>query len=89
MRVGIRELKAKLSEYLARVEEGEIIIVTSRGRGVAQIIPLPGRGNIERGLAEGWLHRKEDRPPSPVVPHPPKPGAPSIDEILREDRNYR
>ncbi|MGH8934883.1 MAG: type II toxin-antitoxin system Phd/YefM family antitoxin [Acidimicrobiia bacterium] len=89
MLVGIRELKAKLSEYIERVENGEIIVVTRRGRGVAEIVPMPGRGNIERGLKEGWLTRKEDRPPSPVVPYKPKPGSPSSMEILREDRDYR
>lgn len=89
MRVSIRDLKARLSEYLDRVEQGEIIVVTRRGRNVAEIIPMPGRGNIERGLKEGWLHRKEDRPPSPVVPYQPKPGSPSIDEILRQDRDHR
>jgi prevent-host-death family protein len=32
MDVGIRELKAKLSEVLDRAERGEIVTVTDRGR---------------------------------------------------------
>ena len=39
MQVGIAELKAHLSEYLARVQEGEEIIVADRGRPVARLIP--------------------------------------------------
>lgn len=37
--VGIAELKARLSEYLARVQNGEDILVTDRGRPVARLIP--------------------------------------------------
>jgi prevent-host-death family protein len=40
--VGVRELKAHLSEYLARARAGEIIIVTDRGEKVAQLTaPAP------------------------------------------------
>lgn len=35
--VGIREMKSKLSEYLRRVREGEHILVTDRGRVVAEL----------------------------------------------------
>jgi prevent-host-death family protein len=37
--VGIRELKARLSRFLARVKQGERITVTDRGRPVAMIGP--------------------------------------------------
>ena len=39
MDVGVRELKSRLSEYLARVERGETVNVTSRGRRVARLVP--------------------------------------------------
>lgn len=38
IQVGIAELKARLSEYLARVQDGEEIVVTDRGRPVARVI---------------------------------------------------
>ena len=38
-RVGIRELKSKLSECVREVKAGQTIIVTERGRAVARIIP--------------------------------------------------
>lgn len=87
MEVGIRELKARLSEYLQRVERGEIIRVTHRGRAVAQIMPMPGRDNLERGLKERWIAREEDRPPEPVVRQRPRPGTASSTELIRRDRD--
>ncbi|HYO16784.1 MAG TPA: type II toxin-antitoxin system prevent-host-death family antitoxin [Thermoanaerobaculia bacterium] len=38
--IGIAELKASLSETLARVKGGEEIVVTEHGRPIAKIIPL-------------------------------------------------
>lgn len=55
MDVGIRELKARLSEFLDRAERGEIIRVTERGKPKAMLIPLPGRLRIEEGIREGWI----------------------------------
>lgn len=55
MDVGVRELKAKLSEYLDRAERGEIIRVTERGKPKAMLTPLPGRLRIDEGIAEGWI----------------------------------
>jgi prevent-host-death family protein len=39
MVVGVAQLKAKLSEYLARVRAGEEVLVTDHGRPVARIVP--------------------------------------------------
>ena len=39
-RVGIRELKNKLSSYIGKVREGESIIVTDHGIEAAVIIPI-------------------------------------------------
>jgi prevent-host-death family protein len=38
-RIGIRELKAKLSECVREVRAGRAIVVTERGRPVARLIP--------------------------------------------------
>jgi prevent-host-death family protein len=40
VQVGIAELKARLSEYLSRVQAGEELIVADRGRPVARIVPV-------------------------------------------------
>jgi len=42
-KVGVRELRRDLSEYLRRVERGESFAVTSRGRAVAVLGPSPGQ----------------------------------------------
>ena len=39
-RIGVRELRQHASRYLARVEQGETIEVTDRGRAVARLVPL-------------------------------------------------
>ena len=48
--VGVRDLKARLSEYLRQVKEGQKIIITDRGVPIGQIAPL-GRTVEERILA--------------------------------------
>jgi prevent-host-death family protein len=65
MDVGVRELKAKLSEYLDRAEAGELIRVTERGKPKALLGPLPGADNIERGIREGWITPAKVRGPFP------------------------
>ena len=39
MQVGVRELKLRLGHYLARVRQGEEIVVTSHGKPVARLEP--------------------------------------------------
>ena len=51
-RVAVRELKARLSEYLAQVKAGEEVVVTQRGRAVAKIVPLPSFESLADRLAE-------------------------------------
>lgn len=45
--VGVRELKNVLSRYLKRVQNGEEITVTERGRSVARIVPAK-RSSLNR-----------------------------------------
>ncbi len=53
--VGVRELRQRASELLRRVEAGETIEVTDRGRAVAVLAPLPESGPLERLRAAGDL----------------------------------
>jgi prevent-host-death family protein len=87
MDVGVRDLKARLSEHLERVAGGEVINVTSRGQRIAQIVPVSGRGNLDRGVAEGWITRKADRAPEAIVPAQPRPGTPTTTELISQDRD--
>jgi prevent-host-death family protein len=51
--VGIRELRQRASELLRRVEQGETIEVTDRGRPVALLSPVPAGTRLERLRALG------------------------------------
>ena len=55
MTVGIRDLKSKLSEYVARAAGGEEIVVTDRNRPVARLVPYAAASDVERGIDEGWI----------------------------------
>jgi prevent-host-death family protein len=44
-RVGARELKDHLAYYLRTVRQGEIVIVTVRGKPVARLVPISGRND--------------------------------------------
>ena len=51
--MGVRELRQRASELLRRVEAGETIEVTDRGRPVAVLAPLPAGDPLERLRASG------------------------------------
>src|SRR5215470_16215714 len=54
--VGLRELRQNLSVYLRRVEAGEKLRVTDRGRTVAAIVPLrEDESVLDRLLKQGRL----------------------------------
>ncbi len=56
--VGIRELRQRASELLRRVEDGESIEITDRGRPVAVLAPLPP-DSLERLRVLGDLQPSE------------------------------
>jgi prevent-host-death family protein len=55
MNVGIRELKARLSEYVERASGGDDIVVTDRGRPVARLVAFAQSSAVQRGIDEGWI----------------------------------
>jgi prevent-host-death family protein len=85
MDVGIRDLKARLSEYIDRAAAGEVIRVTERGVPRAVLMPLPALDRVEQGLAEGWITRQTHDSPAPAQPVSAPPG-PSTGQLLSEDR---
>ena len=40
LRVGVRDLKARLSEYLRQVSHGQTVIITDHGRPVGRLSPV-------------------------------------------------
>lgn len=86
-KVGTRELKNKLSEYMRRVKAGETIIVTERGKPVGQIMPVKLaleerlQAMVDAGLAE-WNGQK-------LKPYKPKAvnlGPKLLSDLVVEDR---
>jgi prevent-host-death family protein len=79
--VGVRELRQRASELLRRVEAGESIEITDRGRPVAVLTPLPkdplarlrASGDLEAGdgdlrdLPSPLPLRQGTEPPSSVL----------------------
>jgi len=88
MRVGTRELKTKLSEYLRRVKAGETIIVTERGRTIGQIIPVQPtlekrlKALVDSGISE-WNGEKY-QPNKPVARNR---GSKQLSDLVLEDRD--
>jgi len=64
--VGIRELRDHLSRYLERVQAGEEVVVTDRGRAVCRVLPMEGERTIDRLIREGTVTpaKKMKRPAS-------------------------
>ncbi len=88
MNVGIRELKAHLSEYLARVREGEALIITDRGKPVARIEPLHTErlpAKFQELIRSG---RVVDKGPLRYLPTPVRmtPGEKTSTDFVREQR---
>lgn len=68
--IGVRELRQRASELLRRVEQGETIEVTDRGRRVAILAPPPEGGPLDRLRALGDVERAKgdlDELPEPLV----------------------
>jgi len=86
--VGIRELRQRASELLRKVEAGETVEITDRGRAVAVLAPLPDPGPTERLRATGDLlpaAASFDELPEPIRLEPGLEPPSSILERLRDD----
>jgi prevent-host-death family protein len=67
--VGVRDLKTRFSEYLARASGGEEIVVTDRGRPIARIVAYDSASSIEQGIEEGWVDAPRRTRLEPTVRH--------------------
>lgn len=85
--VGIKELKNNLSAYVRAAEAGETVLVTDRGRIVAQLTPAqahPEPTTDEERMAqlvrEGHVRPARKRPAGPI----PRIGGVPFDELMRQ-----
>ena len=86
--VGIRELKAHLSQYLKRVRGGVRLMVTDRGRSIATIAPVEVAADVgwaRQLVAEGRAHWEGGKPAGCVRPVDVAPGQ-TVSAAVLEDR---
>jgi prevent-host-death family protein len=85
--VGIREVRARLSEYVRRVKSGETIVITEHGQPVGRFVPAAAslderlQALVRAGLAE-W---NGARLPA-NEPEPRRPGSPTVAGLLIDAR---
>lgn len=85
---GVAQLKAKLSEYLARVRAGGDVLVTEHGRPVARIVPVSSdREELVELERDGLVRSGAMKLPSGFLDAPrPKPVGGGVTEALLEER---
>lgn len=94
MEVSVRELKARLSVYLRRVQHGEEVVVTNRGRPIGRIVPVPP----ERDMTEAdtvrelrrlpWIRAGAGgKPAGAADPFRVRPGEKTLSDIVLEERD--
>ena len=84
--IGLRELRQRASEYLRKVEQGQAVEITTRGRAVALLVPLRGASRLERLVREGRVVRGSGDVLSLGAPRRPKRGVPSPSAALATAR---
>ena len=92
LEVGIRALKARLSELVRRAADGETIVVTERGRPVAELVPhrsaeLPAR--LAELVRRGELTLATKPPLLPKARARMQRGSSLSDVIVQERRHER
>jgi antitoxin (DNA-binding transcriptional repressor) of toxin-antitoxin stability system len=92
--IGVRDLKARLSQVLREVQRGETILVTDRGRVVAELRAPSGslspKTAVERAianLAAGGALRVAEATPDPYPASPLSAPDGTASELLRAERD--
>lgn len=87
-KAGVRELKTHLSEYLRRVEDGEIITITKRGKPIGRIVPATV--SLERkmdALVEAGFLQWGGKELTPWEPVAVNKGPGLVSDLVSEDRD--
>lgn len=86
-KVGLRDLKDHLSEYVRQVKAGATLTITERGRPVGRMVPM--RPDLEERLQElmdstsiAWSGKKL----RPIQPPAKARGSRTVAGLLLEDR---
>ena len=85
--VGVRELRDNLSEYLRRVKQGELLVITDRGKPIGELGPAAGGRNTERArtlVRKGVASWSGGKPKG--LSQAPTPRAGLVSDAVIEDR---
>lgn len=90
-RVGVKELKNRLTHYLRRTKQGEEVIITERGKPIALIQPIQSAeramsldARLARLAAQGLVSLPTHKPLKRV--RLTKVSGPPISKVIVEDR---
>ena len=95
LRASISEAKSRLSALLHRVRDGESVLITDRGRPIAELVPV----QVDAGNAEGWLSALErvgvvrprisTLPPDFLEEQLPEPRVSAVEVLVRDREEGR
>jgi prevent-host-death family protein len=82
VKVGVKEFRENLADWLDRVEAGETeVLVTDRGKPKVRLVRADTQATLERLAAEGAI-TLPTKPKRPLPPPIPVEGSPVTDIIL-------
>ncbi|HTQ19073.1 type II toxin-antitoxin system prevent-host-death family antitoxin [Mycobacterium sp.] len=87
--IGVRELRQNASRYLARVEAGEELGVTNKGRLVARLVPIDAADRSRNALIESGtlIPARQPRNLLDVKPLPAGAGQRNLSDVLNDMRD--
>ena len=86
--IGVRELRQHASRYLARVEAGEELGVTNKGRLVARLVPVQTAARSRAALIDAGVLISARRPQNllDVAAAPARSPKRNLSDVLNEMR---
>jgi prevent-host-death family protein len=84
--VGVRELRDHLSRYLARVKDGEEVIVTEHGQAIAYLLPKPRSSRLTELIAAGRARPPRSHRRSRPAPVPFSGSDVELDDLVRQQK---
>lgn len=86
MDVSVTDLRAHLSDWLDRVQEGEAVVVTERGTPVARIVPVAASALLAELEGSGLLARPESPRRPAAATHPRVRATHSVADVVSSQR---
>ena len=88
IRVGVRDLKARLSEYLRAVKTGQTVIITEHGRPIGRLTPVeqPLETRL-KALQDAGMIAWKGRKIKPIAPVAINDSNKQVADILLEMRD--